>query len=144
MNRSGYNLRTLFEQHPELIATRYEAKLLPGRNRLRMIGQELRDIPGYEKLPQRFRERIDFAWAPYSEVRFGGTEYDPTDPRHQTPRMQSMLEDVFTRGFRKGVQNQSAAQHDGFIVQRNIAPLVARAEILNPDILNGSSTSSES
>ena len=47
-------------------------------------------------------------------------------------------------GFRKGVQNQSAAQHDGFIVQRNIAPLVARAEILNPDILNGSSTSSES
>lgn len=111
---------------------------------MRMIGQELRDIPGYVALPQRFRERIDFAWAPYSEVRFGGTEYDPTDPKHQTPRMQSMLEDVFTRGFRKGVQNQSAAQHDGFIVQRNIAPLVARAEILNPHILNGGSTSSES
>ena len=46
--------------------------------------------------------------------------------------MQSILEDIFTRGFRKGVQNQSATEHDGWIVQRNIAPLITRAEILNP------------
>ena len=100
---------------------------------MRFIGQELRDLPDYEKLPKRFRERIGFAWAPYSEVCFSGDEpYDPCEPRHQTQRMQSILEDIFTRGFRKGVQNQSATEHDKWIVQRNIAPLVARAEILSP------------
>ena len=101
----------------------------------RFVGQEIRDLPGYEKLPKRFRERIEFAWAPYSEVCYSGNEpYDPCDPKHQTPRMQAMLDEVFTRGFRRGVQNQSPALHDAWLVERNIAPLIARA--CNADIVS--------
>ena len=41
-----------------------------------------------------------------------------------------MVEEIFTRGFRKGIQNQSPVNHDAWLVQRNIKPLVSRAEIL--------------
>jgi hypothetical protein len=38
---SAYNLRTLFENNPELINVRYEPRLLPGGDRLQFIQQEL-------------------------------------------------------------------------------------------------------
>lgn len=43
------NLRTLFEQHPELIATRYEANLLPPADRLEWIAGELRRLMDDER-----------------------------------------------------------------------------------------------
>mgnify|MGYP000725263698 CR=1 FL=1 len=95
---------------------------------MRCIGQRLRDLPGYESLPTRFRTRIDFAWAPYSEMVLSGNEYDPENPRHQTPQALMMVDEMFGRGFRKGVQNQADTpdQHGGWLVERNIGPLVAR------------------
>ena len=98
---------------------------------MRCIGQRLRDLPGYESLPTRFRTRIDFAWAPYSEMVLSGNEYDPENPRHQTPQALSIVEEIFTRGFRKGIQNQAPVNHDAWLVQRNIKPLVSRAEMLD-------------
>lgn len=38
---AGMNLRALFSQHPELIAARYDAKLLPPQSRLQWVQQEL-------------------------------------------------------------------------------------------------------
>lgn len=40
---AGMNLRAVFSQHPELIAARYDAKLLPPVSRLQWIQQELQD-----------------------------------------------------------------------------------------------------
>ena len=42
-----------------------------------------------------------------------------------------IVDEIFGRGFRKGVQNQADTpdQHGGWLVERNIGPLVARAEI---------------
>ena len=41
---AGVNLRNLFAKHPELIATRYDAKLLPPKDRLQWIQQELQTV----------------------------------------------------------------------------------------------------
>ncbi len=41
---AGMNLRALFVQHPELIAARYDAKLLPPESRLQWIQQELQSV----------------------------------------------------------------------------------------------------
>ncbi len=41
---AGANLRALFVQHPELIATRYDAKLLPPKDRLQWVQQELQSV----------------------------------------------------------------------------------------------------
>ncbi len=41
---AGNNLRALFQQHPELIAARYDAKLLPPQERLEWIQQELQSV----------------------------------------------------------------------------------------------------
>ena len=41
---AGFNLRTLFEQHPELIATRYGGDLLPKRERLQWVRQEIQKM----------------------------------------------------------------------------------------------------
>lgn len=41
---AGANLRALFAQHPELIAARYDAKLLPPKDRLQWVQQELQNI----------------------------------------------------------------------------------------------------
>ena len=101
---------------------------------MRCIGQILRELPGYESLPTRFRTRIDFAWAPYSEMVLGGNEYDPGDLRQQTPQALAMLDELFSRGFRKGIQNQAPVHHDAWLVERNIKPMVARAEMLAPSI----------
>ncbi len=38
---AGMNLRSVFSQHPELIAARYDAKLLPPESRLQWIQQEI-------------------------------------------------------------------------------------------------------
>jgi hypothetical protein len=43
---AGMNLRALFVQHPELIAARYDAKLLPPEDRLQWIQQELQSVIG--------------------------------------------------------------------------------------------------
>ena len=99
---------------------------------MRKIWYPLQDLPGYEQLPERFRRGIDFANANYSEIQIGQHVYDPADPKHQTHQAMQFVDAIFTRGFRKGVQNQ--AQHDEWVVQRNIQPLVNRAEILSPDI----------
>jgi hypothetical protein len=40
---AGMNLRAVLSQHPELIAARYDAKLLPPTSRLQWIQQELQD-----------------------------------------------------------------------------------------------------
>ena len=96
----------------------------------RHIGRELGKLPGYAELNERFRKRIAFCWAPYSEVRINGTEYDPWCREHQTHGVALYLDACFTRGFRSGIQNQ--AQHDKWLVERNIGPLLARAKILTP------------
>ncbi len=41
---AGVNLRALFVQHPELIAARYEANLLPPESRMQWIQQELQSV----------------------------------------------------------------------------------------------------
>ena len=101
---------------------------------MRHIGQHLSELPDYESLPQRFRTRIEFAWAPYSEVVLGGNEYERKEPRHQTPQALAILDEIFSRGFRKGLQNQAdtGIGHGGWVTQRNINPMVARAEMLAP------------
>lgn len=43
---AALNLRRLFEQHPELIAARYDARLLPSGDRLRWLQQELERVIG--------------------------------------------------------------------------------------------------
>ena len=99
---------------------------------MRLIVYALHELPGYGQLPERFRKQIDFANATYSELRIGNSIYDPQEPSHQTPQAQQYIDAIFTRGFRKGVQNQ--AQHNEWVVQRNIQPLVNRAKILSSDI----------
>ena len=97
---------------------------------MRKIWFPLQDLPGYEQLPERFRRGIDFANAYYSEMQVGQYVYDPSDPKHQTHETCRLVEEIFSRGFRKGVQNQ--AQHDEWVLQRNIQPLVNRAKMLSP------------
>jgi len=41
---AGMNLRALFVQHPELIAARYDARLLPPEDRLQWIQTELQNV----------------------------------------------------------------------------------------------------
>lgn len=41
---AGMNLRALFVQHPELIAARYDEKLLPPRDRLQWVQRELQTV----------------------------------------------------------------------------------------------------
>lgn len=41
---AAYNLRLLFEEHPELIAARYDAKLLPAATRLKWVQNELQKM----------------------------------------------------------------------------------------------------
>ena len=103
---------------------------------MRHIGRRLRDLPDYESLSKSFRQRIEFAWAPYSEMMLGGNEYEPDNVNHQTPQALMFVDEIFGRGFRKGVQNQADTpdQHGGWIVERNIGPLVARAEMLASSI----------
>ena len=103
---------------------------------MRHIGRRLRDLPDYESLPASFRQRMEFAWAPYSEMVLGGNEYEPDNVNHQTPQALMMVDEMFGRGFRKGVQNQADTpdQHGGWLVERNIGPLVARAEMLAASI----------
>ena len=103
---------------------------------MRHIGRRLRDLPDYESLSASFRQRMEFAWAPYSEMVLGGNEYEPDNVNHQTPQALMMVDEMFGRGFRKGVQNQADTpdQHGGWLVERNIGPLVARAEMLAASI----------
>ena len=97
---------------------------------MRFVGLAFKKLPGYAELNARFRERIDFCWAPYSELVVNGIEYNPEERAHQTPRVGVIIDELFTRGFRKGVQNQ--AQHDDWVLERNIKPMLTRAEILTP------------
>ena len=98
----------------------------------RHIGMRVREIKGYAALNKVFRKRIEFCWAPYSEVNINGHEYDPWCREHQTHAVALFLDACFTRGFRCGIQNQ--AQHDQWVVDRNIKPMLVRAEILTPDV----------
>ena len=98
----------------------------------RHIGMRVREIKGYAELNKVFRKRIEFCWAPYSEVIINGHEYDPCTREHQTHAVALFLDACFTRGFRCGIQNQ--AQHDQWVVDRNIKPMLVRAEILTPDV----------
>lgn len=41
---AAYNLRLLFQEHPELIAARYDAKLLPAATRLKWVQNELQKM----------------------------------------------------------------------------------------------------
>ncbi len=97
---------------------------------MRKIWYPLQDLPGYEQLPERFRRGMDFANANYSELKIGEYVYDPKELKHQTFQATQLVDLIFSRGFRKGVQNQ--AQHDEWVVQRNIQPLINRAKMLSP------------
>ena len=76
---------------------------------MRHIGRRLRDLPDYESL-SKASASIELAWAPYSEMMLGGNEYEPDNVSHLTPQALMIVDEIFGRGFRKGVQNRRHAR----------------------------------
>lgn len=80
--------------------------------------------PRWDLLPMQFKKRIDFLWAPYSEVTIGKIqEYDPYTREHQTPLVGVFLHELFTKGFRLGLQNQR--EHKKWCAKRKIDALIS-------------------
>ena len=90
---------------------------------LMMIRRELEDELEWNLLPEGFKKRIDFLWAPYSEISIGRIkEYDPQEPKHQVPVVGLYLTELFTHGFRLGLQNQR--EHKTWCAERGIDVLI--------------------
>ena len=91
------------------------------------IRRNLDGTPGWDLLPTRFKKRIEFLWAPYSEVTIGKIkEYDPREPSHQIPLVGVYLSELFTQGFRLGLQNQR--DHKAWCTERKIDILLRQLE----------------
>ena len=88
-----------------------------------MIRRNLEDEPAWELLPKAFKQRIDFLWAPYSEVSIAQVkDYDPRNPKHQVSLVGLYMHELFTGGFRRGLQNQR--EHKAWCQQRKIDELI--------------------
>ncbi len=98
---SALNLRRLFEQHPELIAARYEARLLPSEQRLRWVQGELNQLiesPEATDDPGIMMAYLGYQVRSRQLVRYGLAMAQSRDPRDPLlPVLRSIWLDTATQ-----------------------------------------------